>query len=115
VLGNYLRDNSDQVHASVIVRPYRGVRVFAAFTRDRRGPDIKYIAGTDAVKVPFMEEVRFKRQRIRFEAAYEIVHNGQFFAGVDLQDVSGADAANYVPAAYLGKTTTITGGFHIGF
>jgi hypothetical protein len=115
VLGNYLRDNSDQLHASVIVRPLRGVRVLAAFTRDRRGPDIKYVTGTDAIKVPFMSEVRFKRQSIRIEAAYEIVHNGQFFACVDLQDVSGPDDATYVPTAYLGKTTTITSGFHIGF
>ncbi len=115
VLGNYLRDNSDQVHASVIVRPYRGVRVLASLTMDRRGPDVTFVKGTDAIKVPFMEEVRFERQSIRLEAAYEIVHNGQFFAGIELQDISGPDAVKYVPAVYLGKTTTITGGFRIGF
>ncbi len=115
VLGHYLRDNADQLHASVIVRPFRGVRVLAAITKDRCGPDITYVSGTDAIKVPFMEEVRFERQSIRFEAGYELTHNGRLFAGIDLQDVSGPDAAKYVPAPYLGKTITITGGFHIGF
>lgn len=114
-LGHYLRDNADQVHLSAIVRPIRGLRVLGSFTRDRRGPDISYVKGVDAVKVPFMEEVRFKRQSIRFEAGYEVTHNGRVFAGVELQDVSGADAGKYVPAAYLGKTTTLSGGFQLGF
>lgn len=114
-LGHYLRDNADQLHASVIVKPFRGVRVLGSFTKDRRGPDITYIRGTDAIEVPFMEEVRFERQSIRFEAGYELTHNGRLFAGIELQDVSGADAAKYVPGVYLGKTTTISGGFMIGF
>ncbi|MBE0644932.1 MAG: hypothetical protein IH600_12690 [Bacteroidetes bacterium] len=115
VLGHYLRDNADQIHLSAIVRPFRGLRVLASFTRDRRGPDIAYVKGADAVKVPFMEEVRFERQSIRFEAGYEVTHNGRIFAGIDLQDVTGTDAAKYVPTAYLGTTTTISGGFQIGF
>lgn len=114
-LGHYLRDNADQLHASIIVKPFRGVRVLGSFTKDRRGPEITYVRGTDAIQVPFMEEVRFERQSIRFEAGYELTHNGRLFAGLELQDVTGADAAKYVPGAYLGKTTTISGGFHVGF
>ena len=34
---------------------------------------------------------------------------------LELRDVTGPDAALYVAEPYLGKTTTLSGGFHIGF
>jgi len=115
VLGHYLRDNSDEMYASVIVKPLRGLRLQAEFTKTRKGPDIRYVSGREAIKVPFLEEVRFEMQSIRFEAGYEYTHNGRIFVAVNLRDVSGPDAAVYVPTVYLGETTTVTGGFHIGF
>ncbi len=115
VLGHYLRDNSDELHASVIVRPLRGLRVLASFTQSRRGPDIPYIRGTDAVQEEFMTEVSFDRQSIQLEAGYELAHNARIFVGLDMTDVSGSDAAKYVPAVYLGKQSTITGGVHVGW
>ncbi len=115
VLGHYMRDNADELHASLIVRPLRGLRVLAAITQSRRGPDIPYITGTDAVEEQFMTEVRFERQSIQLEAAYELAHNARIFLGLEMQDVAGPDAAKYVPAVYLGKTTTMTGGVHIGW
>jgi hypothetical protein len=114
VLGHYLRDNADELYASVIVKPLRGLRLQAEFITSRKGPDITYVKGTEAIKVPFMDEVRYENQTIRLEAGYEIVHNGRLFAGLEMRDVTGPDAAIYVPSVFLGKTTTISGGFNIG-
>lgn len=115
VLGHYLRDNSDELYASIVVRPIRGVRALGELIISRRGPDYTYIMGRDAIKIPFMEAVRYESQTIRFEAGYELTHNGRLFASVTLRDVTGEDAALYVPEMLLGKTTTISGGLHIGF
>lgn len=114
VLGHYLRDNADEVHASLIVRPLRGLRVAGSFTRARRGPDIPYITGTAAIKEQFMTEVRYEQRSIAFEAGYELAHNARIFLGVDLTTVTGPDAARYVPTPYLGERTTVTGGIFFG-
>jgi hypothetical protein len=115
VLGHYLRDNADEIYASLIVKPLRGLRLKAEFLKSRKGPDIPYVKGTEAIKVPYMDEVLYENQSIRLEAGYEIVHNGRLFAGIELREVSGEDATLYVPTPYLGETTTIMGGFQIGF
>ncbi|MCB2203148.1 hypothetical protein KQI65_00250 [bacterium] len=115
VLGHYLRDNADELYASVIVKPLRGLRLKAEFSKARKGPDVVYVTGRQAIKVPFMESVRYENQTINLEAGYELTHNGRLFASLTLRDITGPDAALYVPAAYLGKTTTISGGFNIGF
>jgi hypothetical protein len=98
-LGHYLRDNADQLHASLIARPLRGLRLLASWTKERRGPDIPYIRGIDAITVPFMEEVRYERSNIRLEAAYEVIHNGRIFLSADLQDITGPDAALVRPCS----------------
>jgi hypothetical protein len=115
VLGHYLRDNADEIHASLIARPLRGLRLLASFTSARRGPDLPYITGTAAVQEQYMTEVRFEQRSITLEAGYEVAHNARVFLGLDMTDVSGADAAKYVPAVYLGKQNTITGGVHVGW
>ena len=62
-----------------------------------------------------MDEVRWYNKSIAFKARYQLFYDVFLFGSVVRSEVGGADAKLYTPKYFLGKTTTFSGGFNVGF
>jgi len=116
-MGHYLRDNSDEIYFSIMVKPIRGLHLKAEAFIARHGPDEKYDDGADIVETPFMEYVAWKNTTYAFNVRYEIVNNVYVYGNITISDIIGDEelVKKWTPDYYIGSQTTISGGFNIGF
>jgi len=116
-MGHYLRDNSDEIYVSLMVKPLRGLHIKAEAFIARHGPDEKYDDGADIVATPFMEHVAWKNTTYALNVNYEIVNNVYVYGNITISDIIGDEelVKKWTPDYYIGNQTTISGGFNIGF
>jgi hypothetical protein len=115
VLGNYLRENSQEVFISLGWRPLRGVLLNASYTLAQHGEDVPYdynaVYAVD--EVPFIGHVTWQNQAFEVNARYEFVSNGYFYIRYLNSDRTNGD--QYQPAFMEGHTNTFMTGINIGF
>ncbi len=116
-MGHYLRDNSDEIYAFLIVKPFRGLHIKGEAFMARHGPNAKYETGGDIVATPFMESVSWKNTTYALNIRYEVVNNVYVWGNVTMSNIEGEDdlVELWTPEFYRGEQITISGGFNIGF
>ncbi|MCK5777039.1 MAG: hypothetical protein KAH25_12720, partial [Bacteroidales bacterium] len=116
-MGHYLRDNSDEIYVSLMVKPLRGLHFKAEAFIARHGPDAIYETGSDIVAEPFMKSVAWKNTTYAFNVNYEILNNVYVYGNITISDIIGDEelVKKWTPDYYIGNQTTISGGFNIGF
>lgn len=115
VLGNYLRENSEEVYVSLAWRPLRGVMISTSYTVARHGDDVPYDinAGYAVDEVPFMKNITWQNHAFEFCARYEFISNGYFSLRYLNSNRTGED--RYQPAVMNGNTNTFLVGINAGF
>ena len=116
-MGYYLRDNSDEIYFSLMVKPLRGLHLKAEAFIARHGPDEIYEDGNEMVATPFMEWVAWQNTTYAFSVRYEIVNNVYVYANATISNVIGDEelVIKWTPEYYRGDQFTLSGGFNIGF
>jgi hypothetical protein len=112
--GSYLRDNSDEIYASIKIKPYSNFHIMLDYTKSRKGPDYrlndKYYAGDW-----YMKEVTWQRKAITGQISYQPINDLYINLGYEYSDISGKDMSLYTPTYMQGKKSTLFGSVNIGF
>ncbi|GAB1415501.1 hypothetical protein MASR2M117_09070 [Paludibacter sp.] len=141
-LGHYLGDNAEEIYASILYKPFRGLDFHAYYINAKHGNEYEYIRrgmfnGTrysivNIISNPSLGDVIWTNQTIGFKATYELFRNAYAIVKVENSDIRGHDAVSdqvfgeirmtaqealdrYTPKFYQGNNTTLTMGFSLGF
>ncbi|MCF8367461.1 MAG: capsule assembly Wzi family protein [Bacteroidales bacterium] len=130
-MGYYLRDNSQEIFASIGYKPIRGLHLKASYLLAQHGPDYVYEIGpgTDVTSHGLLEDVKWQNETISFRVSYEFINNAYLFAELIQSNVTGdVDVYQsgeetvvkdyleiYTPEFFRGDNTIISAGFNIGF
>ncbi len=114
-LGNYLRENSQEIYLMVSWRPLRGLLLSASWTNAMHGDDVpyNYNAGYMVDMIPFIKNKTWQNNSFEFSSRYEFVNNGYFF----LQFTNGNRKGDvgFQPEFMHGQTNTLSTGINVGF
>ena len=115
ILGNYLRENSQEIYLALSFHPLRGVLINASYTIAQHGDDVPYRidAGYAVDQVPFLKNKTWQNHSFEFSARYEFVSNGYFFIAYLNSAREGEE--RYQPEVMKGTTNTFSTGINIGF
>jgi len=111
-LGHYLRDNSDEIYLSMVVKPWRALRAQISYTHARKGKDYNSLGGT-RLGLPFMDEVVWDSESILLKTQFQIINDAWLNLACEFSDINGP--SDYTPQFNLGKKTTFLVGFNYGF
>lgn len=113
-LGNYLKDNAEEVYIEACWRPYRGLKLVCHWNYAVRGEDIPYVydGGYEVDKIPFIQNKTWQRNNIGLTARFEYINNGYFF----LQYLHGVQQGltGYLPSMFNGKSESFGMGIYLG-
>ncbi len=114
VLGNYMRENSQEIYVALAWRPIRGLLINTSYTLAQHGADVKYRnnAGYAVDGVPFLKNKTWQNSAFELSARYEFVSNGYFF----VQYLNGEQQGDvkYLPVFMHGRTSTLLCGVNVG-
>jgi hypothetical protein len=115
VMGNYLRENSQEIYVAIAWHPLRGVLINASYTLAQHGDDVPYNnnAGYVVDQVPFIKNKTWQNSAFGLSARYEFVNNGYFF--VSYLNSSREGDVRFQPEFMHGKTNTVMTGINVGF
>ncbi|MEI7897442.1 MAG: hypothetical protein WCJ26_10440 [bacterium] len=115
VMGNYLRENSQEIYVALSWRPLRGVLINASYTLAQHGDDVPYTynAGYAVDQIPFLKNKTWQNSAFSLSARYEFVNNGYFF--VSYMNSSREGDVKFQPEFMRGKTNTLSTGINVGF
>jgi hypothetical protein len=127
-MGHYLKDNSDELFASVQYRPVRGVKLELSHLIARKGREYQeiLIEGRESEYpeinqeearwgLPFMDEVRWKMQKTELKGSWQIINDGYLYFSMSYQDVSGPERERYLPPFFQEGEFTGRIGVNYGF
>jgi len=99
-MGHYLRDNSDELFLCFTYKPLDKVRSKLSYTMARKGEEYGYINGSNAIKHAFLEDVKWKQERITFQLEYELLYNTYVSAAYQYISSEGEYVAEFTPQFY---------------
>jgi hypothetical protein len=115
VLGNYLRENSQEIYLALSWHPVRGLLICTSYTLAQHGDNYPYLNNTwyKPDHVPYLKNITWQNKSFDLSARYEFINNGYFF----LQFINSDryDDNTYQPEFMRGKTNTFLAGMNIGF
>ncbi|HOT89408.1 MAG TPA: capsule assembly Wzi family protein [Bacteroidales bacterium] len=113
-IGNYLRDNTDELFFAIKYKPIRKLKIELSYLTARKGNDYKYSGGIAVLGLPFMNEVIWSKKNISCNINYEIFNDINIFVGYSNSLIKD-NLKNYTPEFYLGNTNTLSFGMNWGF
>ncbi|MEI2760041.1 MAG: hypothetical protein V9G42_11485 [Bacteroidia bacterium] len=118
-MGHYLRDNAQEIYLGARCMPISGLYISAGYTSAAVGPVYPY-TGKDksGLGLPFLKTKEYEFTSLDLNVKYELLNDIFLSAGVKINNNKGAMANVYTAPFYYGKngkTTTLFGGFNIGF
>ena len=114
-MGNYLRDNSQEIYIALAWKPIRGLVLNGSLTLAEHGDDIAYDnqAGYDVTKIPFMKNKTWENRQIVFLARYELVSN--IYLWLQYMNTNRRGDIRFGPEILHGNTNTMMVGVNLGF
>ena len=117
-MGNYLRDNSQEIFLSLRFNPIRGLNIEASYSIAQHGDDYD-INDTDANghSDPILNNIVWEKQNFGVDASYEVVSNTYLFMNFNYQNITGEQVyiEMFTPEYYWRSTSTFTLGMNMGF
>jgi hypothetical protein len=114
-MGNWMRDNSQEIYIALAWKPIRGLLFNGSLTLAEHGDDVAYDSnkGYDVTKIPFMKNKTWEDQEITFLARYELVSN--IYLWLQYMNTNRRGDVRYGPEILHGKTNTVMAGMNVGF
>lgn len=117
-MGNYLRDNSQELFLSLRFNPIRGLNIEGSYSIAQHGDDYD-INDPDANvhSDPILNNIVWEKQNFGVDASYEVVSNTYLFMNFNYQNITGEQVyiEMFTPEYYWGSTSTFTLGMNMGF
>jgi len=112
-LGNYLKDNSQELYVSLGFRFFRATEIKMAYRHAKHGPAY---SETEIFQsgLPFMESVLWENREISISANWQFINDAYLYMSYMIRKSSG-DEEKYTAPYYFGKTNTIEIGVNYGF
>lgn len=105
-LGDYLRENSLEIFASLAYKPFRGLIVSTWFNRSVHGEDTQYGIELYPDKIKPLENPTWKNTSFGLGASYEFINHGTISIQYEYNDHHGNMAR--LPELFRGKTNSFT-------
>lgn len=111
-LGHYLKDNAQEIYASIQYKPLARVITEISYTNIKKGPDYQDIGAPSRWGLPFLSPVIFESNSLNFNVSYLIKNNVSIFGGFQYRNNIGD--MSFVPDVYHGKSSTFNLGLNWG-
>ncbi len=112
-LGNYLRDNSQEVYVAFIYKPIRGFSLTLSYNFAEHGDEFQYGLVPDPTILPVIKNISWLNQCITLNASYSLVAGTVVFLNYQFSKVKGD--VQFTAPVFLGNTNTVSAGFQMGF
>ncbi|MDP4281961.1 MAG: hypothetical protein Q8867_07385 [Bacteroidota bacterium] len=114
-LGNYLRDNSQEIYVALDWRPIRGLICTLSWELSEHGKDDVFPEMEDPYAVPVLSGLEWKSNITGLNLRYEVLNDCYIFGGIIHRIISGNNPEYFTPEMLHGETNTLNAGFNIGF
>jgi hypothetical protein len=112
-LGNYLRDNSQELFVALSYKPVRGLMVSLSYNFAQHGDEFQYGLVENPVTLPVLENISWQSQSVDLNASYSLFSNLGVFINFQYRSTYGD--VRFTPPVFLGNTTTLSAGIQAGF
>ncbi len=112
-LGNYIKDNSQELFVSIEYRPISRLSVSLVCIFAEHGDNYKYGVEPDPVRLPVLKNITWKNQSLEFEGRFTLTSNTSCFLSYQYRETTGDN--DFTPPLFRGKTNTLSFGFQTGF
>jgi hypothetical protein len=112
-LGNYLKDNSEELFFSLIFRPYSRVALSGEYQYIRHGQDFLNIRYLNNYTLPVLKDISFQTDKVQISINFLLCNQFMLNGGISYQHSKGD--IKYAPIIFYGITYSIFFGFQIGF
>ena len=112
-MGNYLRDNSQEIYIAIGYKPLRGLHFNLSYTLAQHGDDYPDDRSYDYSTLRFMKNKTWQNSEIALSARYEYTNNSYFF--LQYLNSQREGDVKYQPEFMHGNTNSIVAGVNIGF
>jgi hypothetical protein len=114
-MGNYLRDNSDEIYFGLGFRPLSRMHINLDYSFAQHGPDYEKDPDASRTGLPFMEYVIWQSQTFNMKIQYELYNDINILLGYQYSNISGNGMKTFTPEFYYDNTNTITFGLNWGW
>jgi hypothetical protein len=112
-LGNYLRDNSQEIYLACIYKPVRGCSVTLSYNFAEHGDEFQYGLVANPTELPVLKNISWQNQSIALNVSYSLVAGTVVF--LNYQNSKTKGDVQFTAPVFLGNTNTISAGVRMGF
>ena len=112
-LGNYLRDNSQEVYVAFVYKPVRRFSVTLSYDFAEHGDEFQYGLVPNPTSLPVIKDISWQDGAIGLNASYCLVNGVVVFVGYQYGSMKGD--VQFTPAVFLGNTSTLLAGVQVGW
>lgn len=112
-LGNYLRDNSQEIYLALQYKPLSRVSLTLSYNYAEHGDEFQYGLVADPVTLPVLKNISWQNQSVALNASYSLLSGMVLFLNYQYRETTGD--VKFTPPVYLGITHTLSAGFQMGF
>jgi hypothetical protein len=112
-LGQYMRDNSQEIFVALAFKPIQRLGFNLSFTLAQHGDEYIYTTGKDLTTLPVLKNLTWQNKQLKLEARYMIVNKVACFLQYSITQEAGD--IQYVPVVMRGSTNTLVAGISLGF
>jgi len=113
-MGNYLRDNSQEIYVAFTYRPLKNLSVLLSYTYAEHGGEYAYSndTGADPTALPVLQNLAWQNKEFQVAATYKIFNRIRCFIQY-LNSQRNKDVL-YEPQFMAGNTNTMITGVYVG-
>jgi hypothetical protein len=112
-LGNYLRDNSQEIYLALQYKPLGRFSLTLSYNFAEHGDEFQYGLVADPVTLPVLKNISWQNQSVAMNASYSLLSGTVLFLNYQYRKTTGD--VKFTPPVYLGTTNTLSAGFQMGF
>jgi hypothetical protein len=112
-MGNYLRDNSQEIFVQLTYRPLRGLGVSVSFDFAQHGDNYVYDKSAGIVNDPTLKNITWENRQLIVAAYYSLASNVFLSLEYEYRETTGDEM--FTPPVFRGKTGSLLAGIRAGF
>ena len=114
-LGQYLRDNSQEIYLAVTYKPFRCLGFLFSYTYAEHGGEYSYIGniGEEITALPVLKNLTWQNKEFQFAARYEFFNHATCF--LQYCNTQRIGDIRYSPSFMHGNTNTLMVGVSLGW
>ena len=112
-LGNYLRDNSQEIYTALVYKPVKKCSLTLSYNFAEHGDEFQYGLVPDPTILPVIKNISWQDQIIALNVSYSLVSGTLVFLNYQYSVEKGD--VQFTAPVFQGTTHTVSAGVQIGF